>query len=194
MTSSVGSLHPVQLEIDHAESLSRWKIFLKWVMILPNFLVLYLFGLVLGVTTFFAWFAILFTGRYPRSFFGIAETYMRWSANVSAYLFLLRDEYPPFSGDDGAYPAVRFSLEYPDRLNQILIFVKFLALIPNILIFYFVLIAAAAIQFVAWWIILFTGKMPLGMHNFLTGTLRWQLRIGAYAYLLTDRYPPFSMK
>ena len=193
MTSSVGALHPVQLEIDYPASLSRWKIFLKWVMILPNFLVLYLFGIMFSVTTFFSWFAILFTGRYPRSFFGIAESYMRWSANVSAYS-LLRDEYPPFSGDVGAYEPVKFSLEYPERLNQILIFVKFFALIPNIIVFSFVLLGAAIIQFVAWWIILFTGKMPLGMHTFLTGTLRWQLRIFAYAYLLTDKYPPFGLK
>src|SRR5512142_173737 len=116
--------HPVQLEIAYPESLSRWKIFFKWLLIIPNAVVLGLVGLGFYVTTFLSWWAILFTGRYPRGLFTFAESFLRWSANVSAYSWLLRDEYPPFSGAEGKYPAVTFRTEYPEHLSRLLIFVK----------------------------------------------------------------------
>ncbi|MBI2767012.1 MAG: DUF4389 domain-containing protein [Chloroflexi bacterium] len=186
--------HPVQLEIVYPESLSRWKIFLKWLFIIPNIIVLTFVGFAFGVISFFAWWAVLFTGRYPRSLFDFAESYFRWLANLYAYSWLLVDPYPPFSGAADRYPPVTFNIDYPERMNQILVLVKWLTIIPAIFVFMFVLFAATIVQFVAWWAILITGRIPRGMFDFLEGTLRWYLRIMAYYYLTTDAYPPFRLR
>jgi hypothetical protein len=185
--------HPVQLEIDYPASLSRWKIFFKWLMIIPNGIVLAFVGLAFGAIAFFAWFAVLFTGRYPRGFFDFAESYLRWSVNLQAYAWLLTDDYPPFSGAADKYPAVRLSVAYPDRLNQILLLFRGFTIIPAVVVFAFVLFAAAVVQFIAWFAILFTGNIPPGLFGFLVGTLRWNARIFAYFYFMTDAYPPFSL-
>ena len=192
MTSAASS-HPVRLEVDYPASLSRWKIFFKGLFIIPNAIVLSFVQIGFMITTVLSWFAILFTGRYPRGMFNFAESYMRWSTSVSVYTLLLRDEYPAFSGTAGKYAPLRFSVEYPERLSRIMIFLKGFALIPSFIAFVFVLIGALVVEFIAWWVILFTGKMPEGMFNYLVGTLRWGVRISAYQYFMTDKYPPFRM-
>jgi hypothetical protein len=117
--------------------------------------------------------------------------YLRWQANLAAYLCLQRDEYPPFSGD-APYP-VQFELDYPPRLSRLLIFVKWLLILPSAIVLLFIAIVAYLAVFLAWFAILFTGRYPRGLFDFVTGTMRWAHRINVYAYLLTDRYPPFRM-
>ncbi len=185
--------HPVTFDVEYPERLSRWKIFFKWIFILPQAIVLAFVGIAVFFTTFLAFFAVLFTGRYPRGFFDFSLSFFRWQANVGAYAGLLRDEYPPFTGTDGQYPHVTFSIEYPERLNQILVLVRVFTVIPAIIFLYFVQIAASVVQFIAWWAILFTGKIPRGMFGFLVGAQRLSLRVSAYFFFMTDRYPPFNL-
>jgi len=98
MTSEVASASfPVEFDVEYPERLSRLLIFFKWLLIIPHIIVLYALGIVAGVLTLIAWFAILFTGRYPRGMFDFAVGAMRWNARVNAYVALLRDDYPPFS-------------------------------------------------------------------------------------------------
>ncbi len=179
------------LEIDFPERFSRWKIFVKWFLAIPHLIVLSFFGMVVSLVVWLAWFVILFTKRYPESLFALVMTYMRWTANVNAYVMLQRDEYPPFG--DGPYP-VRLELAYPSELSRWLIFVKWLLVIPNIFVYAFVGLAAIVAQFIAWWCILITATMPRGLFDFITGVSRWGYRINAYTWLMTDRYPPFSLE
>lgn len=95
--------YPVTFSVDYPEKLSRgWlllKVFLGWIYVgIPHGIVLWFYGIAAAVVTFIAFWAILFTGRFPRGMFDFLVGYMRWSARVEAYLSLLRDEYPPFSG------------------------------------------------------------------------------------------------
>ena len=90
--------YPVMFEVEYPERLSRWLIFIKWLLVMPHILVLWLYGIVVAVITFLAWWAILFTGRYPKGMFDMVVGYHRWSVRVNAYASLLRDNYPPFSG------------------------------------------------------------------------------------------------
>lgn len=143
------------------------------------------------VVTVVSWFAILFTGRYPPSLFDFVVGYLRWSANTGAYVLLMRDEYPPFTNAAGAYP-VRFALDYPPRLSRGLIFIKWLLVIPHIIVLYLLGLAAMVCAFVAWLAIIFTGRYPAGLFNFVTGVFRWSMRVNTYYYLLTDHYPPFT--
>jgi hypothetical protein len=155
-------------------------------------LILYGLGIAAGVVTFIAWFAILFTKRYPQELFNFVVNVNRWNANVYSYVLLLRDEYPPFSWDRGRY-AVTYEVEHPEELSRWLIFIKWLLAIPHIIIVYFLFIGAFLALFVAWFAILFTKRFPESLFRFVVGVSRWQLRVNAYTNLLRDEYPPFSM-
>ncbi len=194
MTIEAGSpAYPVTLDVEYPERLSRWLIFVKWLLVIPHFIVLYALELVVGVLSFIAWFVILFTGRYPRGMFNFVAGYYRWTYNISAYVCLLRDEYPPFSLESSRYP-VTYEVEYPEKLSRLLIFVKWLLVIPNVIVLYFVTLAWLVTTVIAWFAILFSGRYPRGLFDFAVGAIRWGARVNAYVMLLRDDYPPFSLK
>ncbi len=194
VTATAGATEPrdpVRFDLEYPDELSRLLIFVKWLLVIPHLFVLYALGAVLAVITLIAFFAILFTTRYPEGLFKIAVGVQRWQANVYAYMFLMRDEYPPFSWDSGEYP-VTVEIEYPDTLNRWLPLIKWLLIIPNMIVLMLVGLIAYLLIFVAWFAILFTGKFPRGMFDFVVGAQRWSLRLNAYIYLMRDEYPPFS--
>jgi hypothetical protein len=137
----------LELEIDYPERLSRWKIFVKWLFAIPHFIVLSFFNMLVAIIVWIAWFVILFTKRYPESLYKLVLTYMRWTANVNAYVMLQRDEYPPFG--EGPYP-VRLDLPYPAELSRWMIFIKWLLIIPSIIVYAFVGLALLIGLFIAW--------------------------------------------
>ncbi len=188
-----GAPYPLRFDIDYPEGLSRWLIFVKWLLAFPHFLIIYALLAVASVIQFIAFFAILFTKRYPRGLFDFVVNIYRWNANVSAYVGFLRDDYPPFSWDPGKYP-VTFEVDYPEQLSRWLIFFKWLLAFPHYIVLGLVYIVAMLLWFLAFFAILFTGRFPRGMFDFIVGTLRWSYRVQAYTYLLTDQYPPFSTK
>ena len=184
--------YPVTFEVEYPERMSRWLIFIKWLLVFPHFLILGVFGYLVELTTFISWFAILFTGRYPKALFDLAVVYFRWSARATAYVALLRDDYPPFGGGSPEYP-VRVEIEYPEKLSRLLIFVKWLLAIPHIIILGLLGLVGFVVYVIAWFAILFTGRFPRSMFDFLVGIGRWYLRVYAYIWLMRDEYPPFSM-
>ena len=187
--------YPVRFDVEYPERLSRWKIFVKWLLAIPHFIIVSLLIAVAGVLEFIAFFAVLFTKKWPRGLFDFTVQIYRWAANVYAYApLLLRDEYPPFSGDAGQYP-VTLEIEYAENLSRWMIFVKWLLAIPHYIVLLFLGLAASVVVSIAFFAILFTGRYPRGMFDFVVGTARWWVRVNAYAHwLMTDRYPPFSLK
>src|SRR5215468_2868928 len=131
--------------------------------------------------------------KYPRWWFDFNLQLVRLEARIYSYLFLLRNEYPSVDVEQ----AVRVEIVYPDAendLNRWLPLVKWLLAIPHYVVLVFLYIAAVVVVIIAWFAILFTGRYPSGMFDFVVGVLRWSLRVAAYAFLLvTDRYPPFSL-
>ena len=191
MTATASS-YPLRFDVEYPERLSRWKIFVKWLLAIPHIIVMYVLAILAMLFTFIAFFAILFTKRYPQGLFNFVVGFYRWNANVGAYVYLLRDEYPPFTMDAGRYP-VTFEVDYPESLSRWLIFVKWLLAFPNMIVLSLVGIVAFVLWVVAWFAILFTGRMPRGIFGFLVGYTRWNYRLTAYVWLMTDRYPPFSL-
>lgn len=190
-TLEPGAPYPVQYDVEYPQQLSRWLVLIKWLLVIPHFVVLYFLQLALGIVTFIAFFAILFTAKYPRSMFDFAVGVRRWNANVTTYLYLLRDEYPPFSIDPGEYPA-RYEVAYQEQFSRWLPFVKWLLIIPHVIVLAFVGIVLLFVLIIAWFAILFTARYPEGLFRYAAGTLRWNERVNAYTLLLTDNYPPFG--
>ena len=137
---------------------------------------------------------ILFRQKYPRWWFDWNLELMRFSARVGVYLALMEDRYP--STDE--HQAVHLDFPYPDArndLNRWLPLVKWLLAIPHYVVLFFLGIAALFAVIVAWFAILFTGRYPRSLFDFIEGVIRWHNRVAAYAFLLvTDRYPPFSLQ
>jgi hypothetical protein len=187
--------YPVRFDVEYPERLSRWKIFLKWLFAIPQFIIVYLLQIVAGVMILVAFFAILFTKKWPRGMFDFMVQIQRWTLNTLAYaLTLQRDEYPPFSGDAGEYP-LGLEVDYDENLSRWLIFVKWLLILPHVIVLLFLIAAAYIVVFIAFFAILFTARYPRGLFDFVTGVIRWTLRVYAYGHwLVTDRYPPFTLK
>jgi Domain of unknown function (DUF4389) len=136
---------------------------------------------------------ILFRRRYPRWWFDFALQFNRFAARVGAYLGLLTDRYPSTVEEQ----SVHLDLEYPDAekdLNRWLPLVKWLLVIPHVIVLAVLALGAVIAVIVAWFAILFTGRYPQALFNYVVGVGRWALRVQAYATLLvTDRYPPFRL-
>jgi hypothetical protein len=137
---------------------------------------------------------ILFRVRYPRWWFDFARELTRFGARVAVYLALLTDRYPSTVEEQ----SVHLEIDYPDvgrDLNRWLPLVKWLLAIPHYIVLIVLWLLAIVAVVVAWFAILFTGHYPRALFDFVVGVGRWSLRVGAYAFLLvTDRYPPFSLK
>ncbi len=202
--------YPARLEIDYPEEgLNRVTTLFRLIMAIPIVVVLavlsgggsdaqqydeILMAVVSagGVVFLPVLLMILFRGKYPRWWFDWNVELTRFSTRVGAYFMLLRDEYPSTDEEQ----AVHIEIDYPDAerdLNRWLPLVKWLLVLPHYIVLAFLAVVLLAITVVAWFAIVFTGRYPRGMFNFVVGWNRWALRVSAYAFMLvTDRYPPFS--
>ena len=135
---------------------------------------------------------LLFQQKYPRWWFDWNLNITRFAVRVATYLALLRDEYPSTDEEQ----SVHLEVPYPDaaQLSRGLPLVKWFLAIPHLIVLGFLSIAVFVCVVAAWFVILFTGKYPESLREFVVGFFRWELRVAAYAFLLTtDAYPPFSL-
>jgi hypothetical protein len=196
----------VRLQIERPAQQSRVTnlplgigLFIRSILLIPHFIILYFLALVAYIVYFIATFAILFTGRYPEGMFKFFVGFSRWSANVYGYLGSLYDNYPPFSMEPQPVYPLTLEVDYEAERSRLLnlpflgLFVKMILAIPHLIIITFLLFVVYIVLFLAKFAILFTGSFPSGLHGFVVGTGRWWSRVNAYVYGLTDRYPPFSM-
>ena len=210
------SVYPLRVEGERDGHLSRWRWLVKWILVIPHFIVLVGFWIAFVVLTVVAFFAILFTGRYPRAIFDFNVGVLRWSWRVGFYSYsaLGTDRYPPFTlADVSDYPA-RLDVEYPQALSRGLALVKWwlLALPQYLVVAVFAGGAWAGFNMAdhhgAWTsgggligllvciagvVLLFTGRYPRSIFDFVMGMNRWVYRVAAYATLMTDKYPPFRL-
>jgi hypothetical protein len=205
--------YPVRVDAALDPHLSRWLWLVKWVLVIPHYVVLVFLWVAFVVVTVGAFFAILFTERYPRSLFDFNVGVMRWSWRVHYYAYgaLGTDRYPPFTlAEVPEYPA-RLSVPYPTHLSRGLVLTKWwLLALPHYLVLSIMvggglwlgtrgdagwsfgglvglLVLIAAIS------LLFTGRYPDSLYRLVMGMDRWSLRVTAYAALMTDVYPPFRL-
>jgi hypothetical protein len=206
--------YAARLTIDYPERLDRLTSFFRLIWIVPIVIILSLLtatgnetvitetgnrvtstgGGVSGGLWLATVLMIVFRTRYPRWWFDFARELTRFGARVWAYLALLTDQYPSTVEEQ----SVHLEIEYPDverNLNRWLPLVKWLLAIPHYIVLIVLFLAAIVAVVIAWFAILITGRYPRGLFEFVEGVGRWSLRVAAYAFLLvTDRYPPFSLK
>ncbi|QYX75250.1 DUF4389 domain-containing protein [Streptomyces akebiae] len=203
---SVSPVQPVRLTATCDPQLSRWLWLVKWLLALPHYVVLVFLWVAFVLVGVVAFFAILFTGRYPRPLFDFSTGVLRWSWRVAYYTYaaLGTDRYPPFTlAEVPDYPA-HLDVAYPEQLSRGLVLVKWwLLAIPHYLVLGIIggsvhvawtsggLIAL--LTFFAGVALLFTGVYPRGIFDLVIGLDRWVLRVAAYTSLLTDVYPPFRL-
>ena len=200
----VHPMYPLRLEGRLDPQLSRWLWLVKWLLLIPHFIVLVFLWIAFVVVTFVAFFAILFTKRYPRGLFDFNVGVLRWTWRVGFYSYsaLGTDRYPPFSlGEEPGYPAV-LEVAYPQELSRGLVLVKWwLLAIPHYLVvavFEGGVHAGGAglttlLVIIAGVVLLFTRSYPRDLFVLVVGLDRWVFRVVAYAALMTDEYPPFRL-
>jgi hypothetical protein len=203
--------YPVQVEARLDEPLSRGLWLVKWLLAIPHYVVLAFLWLALAVTTVVAFFAILFTGRYPRSIFDFNVGVLRWTWRVGWYALsgIGTDRYPPFSlGAEPDYPAT-LDIPYPERLSRGLVLVKsWLLALPHLFLVAVFTGSAAwswtgeyvgwpgligLLTLVAGAILLFRGRYSRDLYDLILGLDRWVYRVAAYVLLMRDEYPPFRL-
>ena len=189
--------YPIRVDLEAPREIARWRPIAHLFMGIPHFIINQALQALLGAVTFVAFFAILFTKKYPEGLFRFAVMADRYNWRVTSYALFMREAYPPFEfemdlEDPGTDPA-RYSAEYPTELNRWLPLVKLFLAIPHFLVFAALAVAGFFVLFASFFAVLFTGRYPEGMRNFLVGTSRYFSRLAAYVALMTDRYPPFSL-
>ncbi|WP_331501453.1 DUF4389 domain-containing protein [Nocardioides sp.] len=210
---SAPTAYPARLEVDHSAQYDRVKTLFRIVLIIP---IAIIYGVLTAGATQTAYheggqavtttsggiasglfvatlLMILFRQRYPRWWFDFARELARFGARLGAYFALLTERYPSTVDEQD----VHLELDYPDverDLNRWLPLVKWLLAIPHYIVLLFLTVGAFFAVVFAWLAILFTGRYPQGLFDYVVGVGRWWLRVEAYAFLLvTDRYPPFSL-
>ena len=202
--------YPANLSIDYPDrELNRFTTFFRLFTIIPILIILALLigaandgdanrgrncqYAAIGFVVLPTVLMLLFRQKYPRWWFDWNVALFKFCTRVWTYFALLRDEYPSTDEEQ----AVHIEIPYPDaktELNRWLPLVKWFLAIPHYFVLCFVGIAAVVCVFVAWFAILFTGRYPRALFDFVVGTFRWSLRVTAYSFLLTtDQYPPFSL-
>jgi hypothetical protein len=186
--------YPVTLAIDYPDRpLNKLTTGLRIFTIIPIFLVLCFLANNSGMVFLPLVLLVLFQQKYPAWWFDWNLKLTKFSSRVLAYFLLMRDEYPSTDQEQ----AVRIDIPYPDAkkdLNRWLPLIKWFLAIPHYIILFFLWLVALVCALISWFAILFTGRYPKDLFEFVVGVFRWSLRVGAYAFLLTtDRYPPFRL-
>ncbi len=204
--------YAARLEVDYPEELDRLTTFFRLIWIIPIAVIGALVSTSGSVTTVneagevvsrtggigsglavATALMIVFLRQYPKWWFDFARESTRFGSRIGAYLALLTDQYPSTVEEQ----AIHLKIDYPDvkrDLNRWLPLVKWFLVIPHYFVLMFLLLLSFFAVVLAWFAILFTGRYPRGLFDFVVGVSRWGLRVGAYAFLLvTDQYPPFRL-
>ena len=191
-----GGVYPVTVEFNRDVRVANWRPLVNWILVIPQLIVVWALLIVSRVLQLISFFTILFTKKNP--FIDVQTMILRYWWRVTTFHTFMRNEYPPFDfattrGTSVADDAV-LTIDDPGEMNRWLVLVKWLLVIPHLIVLVFLFIGAAVVVLISFFAVLFTGKWPEGMRNYVIGVNRWGLRVFAYFIFLTDAYPPFSLQ
>src|SRR5262245_12176821 len=184
--------HPIRL-IKHDDlHRSRLTVFFRAILAIPLVLWWIMWSIIAVRAWIVDWFATLFMGLSPEGLHNFLATYLRFSTHLRAYVFLIANPYPGFTGTAGTYP-IDLEVDPPARPNRWTVFFRSILAIPSLLLMY-VLSALSNIRAIfSWFIALSVGRVPEGIRNFAALALRIEVQTAAYLMLLTGRYPSFNV-
>ncbi|WP_423917245.1 DUF4389 domain-containing protein [Candidatus Poriferisodalis sp.] len=190
--------YPASVSVETPERVANWRPLLHWLMAIPHIIITAVLSYVSQIVGLISWFIILFTGRLPSGLAGLQVLYLRYNTRVNAYVGFLHEQYPPFSfemtaEEPGGTPVtVSFEPQLDDR-NRLTTLVRLILAIPAFIFSVIVGLISLVCHVLGFFAVLFTGRWPGGLRNWIVSVLGVELRLSAYMTLLTDEYPPFSL-
>jgi hypothetical protein len=184
--------YPVTFEADYVEKRSRLTTFFRLLLVIPHVIVLAFYAIAAGVVVIIAWFALVFTGRWPRGMYDFVAGFFRYGTAVHGYFYLLTDQYPPFGPDVDSYP-VRLNIAPPqEEYSRLKVLFRIILAIPPYIIAYAMNIVMQVGAFLAWFAIVVLGRQPKGLQDMIVLGMSYQQRAYAYMALLAEDWPPFT--
>jgi len=182
-------VNPIRFEADYAEDRNRLTVFFRWIVAIPWFIWISLYGIVAFLASIAAWFALMFTKRYPQSLYDFVAGYIEVSAQIGGWAMLVTDEWPPFTPEPRAYPIRVEVAPQQVEYRRAQTFFKYLLSFPQQLILYGLGYLWMAAAVVTWGRVLITGKQSATMHDAMRMSLAYTTRAGAFLLLLTEIHP-----
>jgi hypothetical protein len=184
-------MYPVTYEADYEREPNRLTTFFRLIVAIPWLIVAYIYAIAGFFTYIAAWFAILFTGRYPEGIYNFNSGLLRYSVRFGAFAYLQTDRFPPFGlSPDPTYPVRVQVAPRAEKQSRLKVFFRLILAIPLFIVSYAFQMLHLGAGLLAWLTIVFRGYQPAGVHNALAFTNAWYARVGGYIGLLTDAYPP----
>lgn len=190
----------MNIDIIRQEHYSRGELLLRTFfgflyIVIPHAIILLFVSLAALVVDFLAFWIILFTGRYPESWFNFRLNFMRWNLRLNASLFNLIDGYPKI-GLSQNHPNVILNVDYPTDISRVSVLLRglfgyFYVIIPHGFILSVLSVAVLFANFIGWWAVLFLGRYPESLFRFQVYFFRWSQRVSLYMAFMTHTYPPF---
>lgn len=178
-------------DASYTEQRNRLTVAFRLILAIPHLIVSRLWGEVAQFLAIIQWFIVLFTGKRNDSIFNFQRSWLEYSVRVGSYTWILHDVFPPFGTDAGAVP-VRTTIENDQPVNRLTNALRIIWAIPAVIIGFFIAIGSLVLGVISWFAILFTGKHPQGMWDFMLKATRYSAQLQAYILLMTDTYPKFG--
>jgi hypothetical protein len=192
-TVAIMSTYPVVYRQTPAVERSRLTVFFRFIMVIPHLIWSAFYAFAAEIVIFLAWFAIIFTGRYPAGMYAFVAGYLRFSTRLLGYMFLITDEFPPFDG--GEHPEYPVGVQIPpppQSLSRLTTAVRIILLIPVLIVHYVFILWVEVVAIAIWFVAVFAGKTSAELVDAIRYPLAYFARSYAYTFLLTDVWPTFE--
>lgn len=184
--------YPLSFHFEYKERQSRLTSFFRPILTIPWMLWLFLWGIAVQIAIVIAWFVLLFTAKFPEGLHSFIVSFMRYSARVNAWSLLLTDKWPSWGGSSDEEWGLKYEVQRAESYHRGKTFFRFVLLFPVMMLAYAAAYYMSVFQFLAWWAILFTGRLPGWCFRNIVDPFAWHQRFLAYAGLLIEVYPPFA--
>jgi hypothetical protein len=184
--------HPIRLVVNDDLQRNRLTVFFRLILAIPLILWAILWSVIAMLAYIVNWFATLIMGRSPDGLHTFLATFLRYTTHVRAYLLLVADPYPPFTGKEGTYP-IDLEIDPPQPQNRLTVFFRWILAIPVLLLTNILSNLSQLLAIFSWFIALVMGRVPEGLRNFAALAIRIETQTYGYLLLLTGRYPSFNV-
>jgi hypothetical protein len=191
-TTTSPQQHPIRIVVNDDLQRNRLTVFFRLILAIPLLLWATLWAVIAFLAWIVSWFATLFTARTPDGLHTFLGTFLRFVTHVRAYVLLIADPYPGFTGRQGSYP-IDLEIDPPVTQNRLTVFFRIVLAIPALFVTNILSNLSQLLAIFSWFIALVTGRVPEGLRNFAALALRFETQTYAYVLLLTDRYPSFNV-